>query len=360
MSRQSFLSPSMLTQGPIFTYGDYFETVVSFLEKDDLALLTYGASRQIGRRVKPEDLRQIHIYLEKHGEFYHPGRIEIVLSDCSLSMVLNVAVSKTGKYFLPREYRVLRMLGRRMPCGYLPEVYGLGVERQAAMFLGQWFDAFHEFHLGLDKKDGMKKIRVWDTAAGTSFLSPDQARSLYREAAYVLTCYFDVATCEQILAWSHAAGDFVVNHTNDSIRLKLITARGYGPLLNIEHRDAGSTLEALVVFLFDLSLRMRLDRMDGVYDMAWSEDASVEATLHGFFQGLAEKPPDDLFGDPLDVCFNGYLALWKKKELLDLCRAVAAAGCLKGLEGPMVDEALEHHLELLYGAIHRMPPVDTT
>lgn len=356
MSRRFFLSPSMQMQSPVFTYGDYFETAVSFLGKDDFSLLTTGASRQTGRRIKPKDLHKINIYLEKHGEFYHPSRVEAVLSDGPVSMVLNVAVSKTGKDFLPREYRVLRMLDRRTSCGYLPKVYGMSEQRQAAMFLGQWFDAFHEFHPGLDKTDGIKKIRVWDPADGASFLTADQAFRLYREAAYALTCYFDAATCEQILAWSHAAGDFVVNQTHHSMRLKLITARGYGPLLNLEHRDAGSILEALVVFLLDLSLRMRLDRIDGVYDMVWAEDASVEATLDGFFQGLAEKPQHDLFGDPLDVCFKGYLALWTPEELLDLCRAVASAGCLKGLDDPMGGGTLEHHIELLFDAIHRISP----
>jgi hypothetical protein len=50
-----------------------------------------------------------------------------------------------------------------------------------------------------------------------------------------------------------------------------------------------SAHEALFLFLLNLSLRMRLDRLDGVGAVAWTNGRCVQATLEGFVEGLRIK-----------------------------------------------------------------------
>ena len=98
------------------------------------------------------------------------------------------------------------------------------------MFLGEWFEGYNEFHISLDPADEKHKIIVWDHEHGNYFLSTDQTKALYRQAAKILTCYYNVETFEQISSWHHAAGDFVLKCQNDEIDLKLITVRQYRPM----------------------------------------------------------------------------------------------------------------------------------
>ena len=45
----------------------------------------------------------------------------------------------------------------------------------------------------------------------------------------------------------------------------------------------------MLFFLLNLSLRMRLDRLNGVGAVAWADDECVNATVKGFLEGLKEK-----------------------------------------------------------------------
>ena len=60
-----------------------------------------------------------------------------------------------------------------------------------------------------------------------------QYRSIevYRQAAFILTLYYDVETFEQIFPWHHAAGDFVVKADEGAVDVRLVTARQYAPMI---------------------------------------------------------------------------------------------------------------------------------
>jgi hypothetical protein len=64
-------------EGISVTYGEYFYAVRSFLEKNKFKSITSAISQHLNQNIKPEEIQKIHIYSEKHGEFYHPARIEI-------------------------------------------------------------------------------------------------------------------------------------------------------------------------------------------------------------------------------------------------------------------------------------------
>ena len=53
--------------------------------------------------------------------------------------------------------------------------------------------------------------------------------AVYREAARILTLYYDVGSGAAIGPWHHAAGDFVARVSPDGrVAVRCITVRGYG------------------------------------------------------------------------------------------------------------------------------------
>jgi hypothetical protein len=53
--------------------------------------------------------------------------------------------------------------------------------------------------------------------------------------------------------------------------------------------DPNNKLAALIHFLSALSIRMRLDRLDGIGDIAWADDVYADGVIEGFFDALKIK-----------------------------------------------------------------------
>ena len=341
------------------SYGDYFTAARNFLEQDRSEVITRAVSQQIHREVTSQEIEEINIFLEKHGEFYHPARIETVLHGIAIPFVLNVAISDAGKNCVQREYGLLKQLNEDFPFSFLPKVYGQDcvsiAGNEIGMFLGEWFQGYKEFHISLDPADEKHKIVVWDHEHGNYFLTDDQATNLYRQAARILTCYYNVNTFEHIFSWHHAAGDFVLTCQNNKIDLKLITVRQYRPLFENdsgnENPDAELILEALLVFFLNLAIRMRLDRMDGVGEIVWSDDIAVEGTLKGFFESLALKPPIVSIPGPLTDCFRNHLLSCSQSDLFGLSQAMVGAYNPNSQEIPIIKKNLKRHAKVLFSAI---------
>ncbi|MGD9120932.1 MAG: hypothetical protein PVG59_09635 [Desulfobacterales bacterium] len=343
-------------------HADYFESAQAFLEARHCDVITRAASQRLGCTIKPHDLADIRIRLEKHGAFYHPARVEIIVDQKQLSFVLNVAISDSGRRFIKQDYHHLKRLNIETPFDYLPQVYGQGQLNRPAglnfgMFLGEWFDGYHEFHLAPDPADHTLKIVVWDETAGRFFLTAEQTQSLYLQAAKILTCYYNLLTYEQILAWHHAAGDFVVNLEDNRPGLKLVTVRRYAAIFKKQQQvrtdasDPQRILQALFVFFITLSLQMRLDRLDGVGDMVWSDESAVDAILTGFLEALALKPDLDVLPDSPLACFMAYLSACQASDLLDLSEAIIKHFNPRMPEMPIIRKNLGEHVETLHAAI---------
>jgi len=348
--------------GICVSHGDYFTAVRNFLEQDRSGIITRAVSQHMHRDVTSQEIEEIRIFLEKHGEFYHPARIETVLHGTAIPFVLNVAISDSGKNFIQREYGLLKQLDEDFPCSFLPKVYGQGCVSmtgdEIGMFLGEWFQGYNEFHISLDPEDEKHKIVVWDHEHGNFFLTTDQATNFYRQAARILTCYYNVETFEQILSWHHAAGDFVLKCQNDSIDVKLITVRQYRPMFENdsgnENPDAELILEALLVFFLNLAIRMRLDRLDGVGEIVWSDNIALKGTLNGFFEGLALKPLISLFSEPLADCFQKHLLACSRIDFLDLNLSIVETYHPQAPEVPVIRRHLKKHVDNLYNAIKHL------
>ena len=288
------------------TYAHYFEGIRDVILRNGCKQLCAAAMTQTDKQNSSADIEEIRIYAEKHGSDYHPARIDVIVaSGIIATFVMNVAVTERGRERLYREFDVLKRLNRKdtatgMP--FLPVVYfqdetrGLGRAHHSpdkdtpfmVMFLADWFQGYHEFHLSVEKRAGHPLgLVVWNTDRGTRFLSETQTAGTYAQVARILTGYYDTRSFQQIFPWHHAAGDFVVRIRPEASEVRLVTARQYAPMV-----EGVSVFDALLFFLLNLSLRTRLDRLDGVGDVAWAADGCVAATLSGFLEGLTLERVD--------------------------------------------------------------------
>jgi len=346
-------------------HGEYFLALRTFCENDGREIIFRALTRRLQQGVKPQDIREIHICLAKHGEFYHPARLEVLARHQKIAFVLNVAVSETGLEAIKREYQCLTKLNDKFPLSFLPAVYGFGEvgstgDRKIRLFLGHWFEGYSEFHVSRDPSDKKSKILVWDDRRIRFYLSLEQSADLYRQAARILTYYYNVGSFEQIFSWHHGAGDFVVKIDNAALDLKLISVRGYAPIFansgQVENgeEDVELILQALLIFFLNLSVRMRLDRYDGVGDIVWADGLAVQSTLDGFFEGLALKPPVASMPDSLDKCFRYYLSVCTEADLSELCETVVKTFHRRSPEVRVVKQHLKEHVEELNRVIRQV------
>jgi len=175
----------------------------------------------------------------------------------------------------------------------------------------------------------------------------------------ILTIYYSIGTSDQILSWHHAAGDFVVNSKGRTMDLRLITARDYGSMF-MKHSGSGIKhkpsfmLEAMLFFLLHLSIRIRLDRLDGVGDIGWSDPTAVENCTRGFYQGLKKKYHKGLQKGFAATYFNDYLFRFSKPVLYELCHSIVDRFYQNPFEIELIRNNLDDHTQILYSTIHHI------
>jgi hypothetical protein len=296
--------PFLLAPGrkhPFLTLGDYFSCMERFVCRDNGQLLNRVLHEHLPACMPFNRLQKITIASEKHGALYHIARITLQAADAAGTLAVTAAVEGKSRESLQREFLRLGALNEKRIPSYLPVVYCQGHEQCStpagtatiAFVLGQWLSGFHEWHLAVDPADGREKIRLWDTEAGNRFLSDREARELIHQAAAILSRYYDCRTFEQIRSWHHAAGDFVARCRDGRVDVRLITARGYGPPAGFSATKGTNMETGLVVFLLNLTLQMRLDRLDGVGAFAWLDEFAVEESVRGFLATLAVYADDE-------------------------------------------------------------------
>ena len=279
------------------TYGDYFMAVRRFLEADNYRVVIRVLSRDTGLSYSSDAICGIHIFLIKHGAFYHPCRIEIQGRTFRKDFAVNVAVSEVGKGCIHREFCLLQRLNASVSASFLPMVFDyadIALENhvQFKMFLAEWCEGFHEFHMAFDPESQCFRTHVWDSERRIGFLSPEQTHELYRRIAVILTTYYNPESFEQIFPWHHAAGDFVVSCSGARVDVRLITVRQYAAMYASESTNDDARLEALLLFLVNMSIRTRIDRVDGIGDFIWAEVYVLDATVQGFLECMAERRPE--------------------------------------------------------------------
>lgn len=313
--------PEMGTQaveggGPEFTYKAYFAELEAFVGREDFSALR-RALVALGRDGGLVGAEAVVLRAEKHGALYHPASVTVRFPGKETKLCVNVAATPVAIACLEEEAENLLGLRQRFTPEFLPCPYAFEPSEHVAFLLEDWFCDFHEFH-----QDGSGRVRLWDFDAGERLLSGDEAVTLYGEAARILTRYFDAPTGASIAPWHHAAGDFVARVGADGIDARLITVRGYGAARDFT--EAGPMAERLAALSFftNMTMRMRLDRVDGVGRLVLAEAAVAGAAVAGFAKALGERA-DIGDGGPgiLDFLgsFSGEELAEAGAQLLDPC-----------------------------------------
>ena len=343
------------------TYHVYLEAIRQFIHDHWEQFLEVLA----GQGMKDaRNIQSIDIIAEKHGGDYHPARIKVQAADSRHSFAVNVALTSRGKERISQDCRLLASFRERFPAKFTPEVYFLGeVNLQAknqedlviVMFMGEWVDGYHEFHLSVEPENGKTGTILWDLKRGYQFLSCDTAAEIYRQAALILTSFYDTKTFAEVYPWHHAAGDFVVKYSDGVLDVKLITLRQYAPRMVFPEDSFRNRLTALMIFLANLTIRMRLDRLDGVGEIVWAGDHAVDGAISGFLAGMQAQVASGMCDDMLFRQFVEETGRMSPAELAEIFQTVTESYDEEAPDRPVILDHLADHIFEVYRLCQEFP-----
>ncbi len=313
---------------PWLSLGDYFEAIKKFILRDSGRPLFRIINEQFDIDLGHDEVDKILIRSEKHGALYHLASVEVSSGGRSIKLSVSTAVSEEARACLRQEFHMLKLLNDWIVPSYLPRPYFEGEVRVCTekeplcMCLAEWFDDYYEWHFSIDRAQD-QRICIWDLKNGYRFASKREEYEIFRQASEILTLYYNTRDFSQIYPWHHAAGDFVVRNREGTLDLKLTTVRRYGPVKLFSQEDT-DPLVAMIYFFLNLSVRMRLDRLDGIGRATWAGDLSLKAIVQGFFQGLSIMEA------------NGRYHLGRVRDLLSLLKSFDQQE-LKRLFYPLLD-----------------------
>jgi hypothetical protein len=308
-------------------------------------------------------IRTMDLVAEKHGSQYHPSRIVVKTREACLAFVANVALTEASRKRLEDEFRVFGRLRQKISTDFIPRMYLLdeaaldesntGSSRVLIM-LGEWLEGFHEFHLSACAKGDPYRTILWDTDQGYTFLSDHEAAQIYYKAAFILTTFYDPETFEEVFPWHQASGDFVAARDNAQMVCKLITVRQYAPRLEFHEHRPENQVTAMLLFLANLTIRMRLDRLEGVGETVWAGDGSVEATIKGFLDALRRKVENQECDTELSTHFLRTVRQLSPAELTEVFRTIVESYDPVSPDVPVIRHNLGGHIFAVYKAIQRV------
>ena len=305
----------------------------------------------------------VDIIAEKHGGHYHPARIVAKTQEERFTFVANVALTETSRKLLADEFRLFGRLHQKIRTDSIPKMYLLDEtaldepnddSARMMIMLGEWLEGFHEFHLSDGAEEGSYRTIVWDTDQTYTFLSDHEAAQIYYEASVILTTFYDPETFEEIFPWHHASGDFVASRESGQMACKLTTVRQYAPRLEFYERSPENQVTALTLFLANLTIRMRLDRLDGVGETVWAGDNSVAATVKGFLDALRRKVEDQTCDQELSTRFLKTLRQLSPAELTEIFLTVVESYGSEAPDVPVIRGNLAGHILAVYKAIQNV------
>ncbi len=305
------------------TLGDYFKAINDLVLRH-LERCAIPPFKDQG--ITPDRIREVLIRTEKHGAFYHLASVEIRFDTKSIKLAVSTAVSEEGKALLGTEFDTLGILERDLGLPYLPRSYlkdemeyHAGTKRESfLMLLSEWFEGYHEWHLSLDKEAGAQRVCIWDAEKGYRFASREEGLDIYRQSSKILTLFYNTRDFRQIYPWHHAAGDFVVGERDGSLDVKLTTARNYQAVMISSPGESLNPMIALVYFFLGLTVKMRLDKLDGVGKTVWAGDYAVAGTIQGFLEAIRAMEINGRYGLGRAEDFMSLLKGFDRRELKGL------------------------------------------
>ena len=77
--------------GSVVSYGEYFIAITAYLSQNHFKSITQTVKKLYQLDITSDDITSVKVFLIKHGEFYHPSRIQMDIGNRHLCFVLNVA-----------------------------------------------------------------------------------------------------------------------------------------------------------------------------------------------------------------------------------------------------------------------------
>jgi hypothetical protein len=305
VSSQNLAKPLKMTPSenhPFLILNDYFRAIEKFLSRDAARSLMLFVNERLQKSWHPDQIDRVLIRSEKQGALYQIASVEIRCGDESVKAGVSAAISQTGQACLCREFDLLTWFHETLSLPYLPKPYFKSevISSRAGrfdtihLFLTEWFDDFHEWHLSINEDDNRPDICVWNLNRGNLFLSQKEGFEVFRQCARILTLCYDFKTARQVYPWHHAAGDFVIKTQDGAVDVRLTTVRGYEPVMESDTPEPFNPVIALVYFFLNLSVKMRLDKLDGTGKVVfWTSPFWMEAIIRGFFEGLRMMEKND-------------------------------------------------------------------
>jgi len=320
--KQPFLI-SPYQKHPFLTLGDYFNAIEKYILDEKEIFLMDIFSEPSGRNISSDKIEMV-IRSEKHGMLYHISSVEITAMDETRKLCIISALSQKAKEYMTTEFELLQDLRKKYDYPYTPKALSLKDIRcntgdgaaSFLMFCTEWFEGYHEWHLA-SRKDQIVPF-IWNMEQGHRFASLEDSFEIFRQIAFILTLYYDPDHFRQILNWHHSAGDFIVKIQDAKIELRLITVRQYNPLTFLVQDEQINPLIAIIYFLFDTTLRARIDKVDGTGGFIFAGQYSLDAAVKGFFEALKQKENEgrSIFGGiDSDVQAHG---AWQGRKFLQV------------------------------------------
>ena len=329
---------------PFLTLRDYFQCIEHFILETSLC---------------PEPIDQIFIRSEKHGTLYHVASVEITGHGTRKKFAVSTAFSETRRNLLLHEYETIKYLNKLFSYGYLPEVYrasetaffNANGSETVVMSVSEWMEGYHEWHLAAGEV-GKQSVVIWDTEEGNRKASRGEIHALFREASKILSLYYDIKTYRQITPWHHAAGDFVVKSAGSTAEVRLTTARNYLPLIFFPQKAESNRVTALVAFLLNMAVQMRLDKLGGVGEPIWAQEEFVSPCLEGFFSALQTLKAEGRYDLGQGPDLTSLLKKFSAEELHRLYAPLMDSYREeKPADFPVIAKNLEGHIRTLWQAL---------
>lgn len=292
---------------PFMLLEDYFVAIKNFILQKNGIFITRILSSLWRKNVELSDLEKIIIRYEKYGTFYQIGSVEIIWDEDNIIFGTSMALTPDAKAQMAIEYETIEKLNKMfdrdinyIPDMYLKSVIGVGrseITDTVVISLFEWFKDYHEWHVKKDDDTG-ERIIIWDLQNGYRFATDKQIYNIIKKASKILTIYYNIQTCSQIFPWHHGAGDFVVKDKGDEVDVKLITVRGYEPLVLYDAHEFVDPLKALILFFLNLTVKMRMDKDEGMGKSVWADFITPLPVVDGLLEGLIVQeskgmcPPD--------------------------------------------------------------------
>jgi len=285
-----------LENHPFLTLGDFFEAIRLFIWQNQGRKLARLLQNKQGSPVKPGDIGSLAIRYEKYGTLYHVISIEVGTQKNRWKFALSVAQYRQARETLDREFHLLAHLHQKYDYPYIPQAYFKDTheikkgphQETFLMALCGWFEGYHEWHFQKENNQAETAV-IWDMEKGYQRATKQEVCEIIRLASKILTLYFDPNTFQRIDPWHHGAGDFVVKREPKGVDVRLITVRGYEPVVAFPADHTLSPGEGLLVFFLEMTIKMRLDKSEGMGSPLWASPIVIPPVLEGFLEALRLK-----------------------------------------------------------------------